>query len=194
MAIEIILGNLRDMLEARGDDTSYIEEHGAAVDPRRYFNEIITLDTDRTVVFFALSKAKELKDREKTAADMIARYEGRKNFIVILYQASSSPILNQFQARHKDLQAHGGTLGVFYVRELMYNPLKHVLVPKHEKLTLEEGKAVMDTYKIRHHKNMPLISKDDVVARWLGLRSGDIVRITRINETSGVYYYFRCCL
>jgi DNA-directed RNA polymerase subunit H (RpoH/RPB5) len=194
MEIEIIRGHVRDMLEARGDDVSYIEEHGDAVDPRRYYNEIITLDTDKTVVFFALSKAKELKDREKSAADMITKYEGRKNYIIVLYQVPSSPILNQFQARNKDLQAQGGMLGIFYARELMYNPLRHTLVPKHEKLTADEGKAIMEMYKIRHFKNMPLISKEDVVARWLGLRSGDIVRITRTNETSGVYYYFRCCM
>jgi DNA-directed RNA polymerase subunit H (RpoH/RPB5) len=194
MEIEILRNHVRDMLEVRGDDISYIDEHGAAVDAKRYYNEIITLDTDRTVVFFALSKAKELKDREKNATDMITKYEGRKNYIVILYQVPSSPILNQFQARNKELQQHGGMLGIFYAKELMYNPLRHVLVPKHEKLSEEEAKAVLAMYKIRSHKNMPLISKDDVVARWLGLRSGDIVKITRINETSGVYYYFRCCV
>ena len=195
MEIDIIRGHVKDMLEARGDDISYIEEHGDAVDSRRYYNEIITLDTDNTVVFFALNKAKELKDREKTAADMMARYEQRKNYIVVLYQVPSSPILNQFQIRNKDLQALGGMLHIFYAKELMYNPLKHTLVPKHERIKSQEEVAeLMDYYKIRHHKNMPLISKDDVISRWLGLRTGDIVRITRHNQTSGEYYYYRCCM
>jgi DNA-directed RNA polymerase subunit H (RpoH/RPB5) len=191
--IDIIRGHIRDMLEARGDDVSYIVEHGDAVDYMRYYNEIITLDTDNTVVFFALNKAKELKDREKCAADMIAKYEQRKNFIIVLYQVPSSPILNQFQQRNKDLQSQGGMLSIFYAKELMYNPLKHTLVPKHEKMKIEESKAIMEMYMIRHHKHMPLISKDDVMARWLGLRTGDIVKITRNNETSGQYFYYRCC-
>ena len=194
MEIDIIRGNLKLMLDARGDDTSYIEEHGDAVDYKRYYNEIITLDTDKTVIFFALNKAKELKDREKSAEDMVARYDGRVNYILIFSQTPSSPILNQFQTRNKDMQKLGGMINIFYTKELMYNPMNHVLVPKHRKLSEEEGKAIMQEYMIRHHKNMPLISKDDVMSRWLGLRMGDIVEITRDTETSGTYLFYRCCM
>jgi DNA-directed RNA polymerase subunit H (RpoH/RPB5) len=193
MEIEIIRQHVREMLEARGDDVSYIEEHGDAVETKRYYNEIITLDTDNTVVFFALNKAKELKEREKTAADMIEKYEGRKNYIAVFAQAPSSPILNKFQVLHKDLQKLGGMLGIFYAKELMYNPLKHSLNPPFRKMSEQEGKDIMEQYKIRHHKNMPIISKDDVIARWLGLCTGNIVEITRTNDTSGTYYYYRCC-
>lgn len=193
MEIEVVRMHIKDMLDVRGDDTSYIEEHGDAVDHRRYYNEIITLDTDKTVIFFAFNKAKELKDREKSAADMIARYDGRLNYIIVLYQAPSSPILNQFQSRNKDLQSQGGMLHLFYVRELMYNPMKHVLVPKHEKISPEEIAALLTEYKVRHAKNLPIIVKDDVIARWLGLRPGDVVKITRHNDTSGTYIYYRYC-
>ena len=194
MEIDTIRTNLKVMLTARGDDVSYIEEHGDAVDFKRYYNEIITLDTDKTVVFFALNKAKELKDREKSAEDMVARYEGRVNYIFIFNQPPSSPILNQFQMRNKDMQKLGGMINIFYIKELMYNPMNHVLVPKHRKLSDEEGKAIMHKYMIRHHKNMPLISKEDVMSRWLGLRTGDIVEITRDTETSGTYMFYRCCM
>lgn len=194
MEITTMRKHIKAMLAARGDDVSYIEEHGDAVESKRYYNEIITLDTDKTVVFYALNKAKELKDREKTAAEMIAKYGGRKNFIVVLYQPPSSPILNQFQTRNKDLQKLGGMLHIFYVKELQYNPLTHELVPKHRKMTVEEGKAKMEEYKIKKKIQMPIISKDDVIARWLGLQPGDIVEITRHNETAGTYYYYRCCM
>jgi DNA-directed RNA polymerase subunit H (RpoH/RPB5) len=194
MEIDIIRQHVKEMLEARGDDVSYIEEHGDAVQTSRYYNEIITLDTDRTVVFFALNKAKELKEREKTAIDMINKYDQRKNFIAIFAQAPSSPILNKFQVLNKDLQKLGGQLGIFLVKELKYNPLNHILVPRHRKMTEQEGKAIMEEYMIRHHRNMPIISKDDVIARWLGLSPGNIVEITRHNQTSGTYYYYRCCM
>ena len=192
--INVVRRHIKDMLEARGDDVSYIQEHGDAVEPERYYNEIITLDTNKTVVFFALNKAKDLKEREKTASDMVTRYEGRKNFIVVLQQAPSSPILNQFQARHKDLQKVGGMLHIFYVKELMFNPLIHVAVPKQRKLPQEQASKVIEDHKIRHKKLMPIISKDDIIARWLGLQVGDIVEITRHNKTSGTYYYYRCCM
>lgn len=194
MEIEIIRKHVKEMLEARGDDVSYIEEHGDAVDPKRYYNEIITLDTDNTVVFFALNKAKDLKDREKSAADMMNKYEQRKHYIAIFAQPPSSPILNKFQIINKDLQKQGGSFGIFSTKELMYNPLKHNLVPKHRKMTPQEGAKIMEDYKIKHHKNMPVISKDDVIARWLGLIPGNIVEITRNNDTSGTYYFYRCCM
>ena len=85
-------------------------------------------------------------------------------------------------------------IGIFYAKQLMYNPLKHVLVPHHRKMTEEEGKAIMDEYMVRHHKKMPIISKDDVISKWLGLVPGDMVEITRHNQTSGTYYYYRCCM
>ena len=102
--------------------------------------------------------------------------------------------MNHLVAWDKELQAMGGMLQVFYMKELMYNPLKHVLVPRHEKLTETEAKEMMEQYLIKHKAQLPIISRNDPIARRLGLRTGDIVRITRYNDTSGMYYYYRCCV
>jgi len=195
MEISIIRENLKDMLDARGDDVTYIEEHGDAVDPPRYYNELIVLDTDKTVVFFALSKEvlKDWKTQYESHEKMIADYK-KKHFILILTDPPSSALMNQLQTRDKLFQSQNGSLQIFYTKELMYNPMKHVLVPKHEKIPDEEVKNILSTYVIKHKSQMPIISRNDVIARWLGLRHGDIVRITRYNETSGTYYYYRCCL
>ena len=196
MEIETIRRHLKDMLDARGDDVSYIEEHGDAVDAPRYYSEIIVLDTDRTTIFFALSKdkIKEWKNTEETAEGMIEKYKN-KHFILVSIEGNiSSSNLSFLQTRDKALQALGGSLQLFYTKELMYNPLRHSLVPKHEKLSEEEAKAVMESYMIKHRSQLPIISRNDVIARWLGLRHGDIVRITRHNDTSGIYYYYRYCV
>lgn len=195
MEIETIRRNLKDMLEARGDDVSYIEEHGDAVEVSRYYSEVIILDTDKTTVFFALSKEKfkEWK-QEETSESMIEKYH-TKNFILVVMDGQISPaVLTQLQARDKALQAEGGCLQIFTTKELMYNPLKHVLVPKHEKISEEEAKNIMEIYMVKHRSQLPIISRNDIIARWLGLKHGDIVRITRYNDTSGVYYYYRCCV
>jgi DNA-directed RNA polymerase subunit H (RpoH/RPB5) len=193
--IHTIRAHLKDMLEARGDDVTYIQEHGDAVEPARYYSELIVLDTDRTTVFFALSKKvlTEWKQQEESAEAMIERYK-TKNFILLLSDAPWSPMMQYIDARDKALQTHGGMLQVFYKKELMYNPLHHELVPKHERLSEEEAKEVMDMYLIKHRAQMPLISRNDAIARRLGLRQGDIVRIIRNNETSGMYFYYRCCV
>jgi DNA-directed RNA polymerase subunit H (RpoH/RPB5) len=195
MEISIIRENIKDMLDARGDDVTYIEEHGDAVEASRYYNELIVLDTDKTVVFFALTKEvlKEWKTKEESHESMVDKYK-KNNFMLILTEPPSSALMNQLQLRDKALQTINGSLQVFYMKELLYNPMKHALVPKHEKMTEEEIKKLLSIYQIKHKNQLPTISRTDVIARWLGLRNGDIVRITRYNETSGTYYYYRCCL
>lgn len=194
--IDTVRRHIKDMLEARGDDVSYIEEHGDVVEPSRYYSELIELGTDRTTVLFALSKKvlTEWRQGDVDAEEMIAAFGGTRNFVLVLADPPSSQMMQYIDAKDKELQAKGGMLQVFYLKELMYNPLKHELVPKHEKLTEEEVKEVLERYLVKHKSQMPAISRNDAVARRLGLRHGDVVRITRYNDTSGEYYYYRSCV
>lgn len=195
MEIDTIRAHLKDMLEARGDDVSYIEEHGDAVETSRYYSEIIELGTDKTTVFFVLSKEmlKKWRQQEESPAKMMETY-GTKNFLLILSDSPSPAAMHSLTTWDKELQAQGGMLQVFFTKELMYNPMKHELVPLHEKLSDADAKAMMEQYLVKSKAQLPIISRNDPIARRLGLRHGDIVRITRYNDTSGVYYYYRCCV
>ena len=195
--IDIIRSNVKDMLEARGEDVSYIEEHGDVVERSRYYNEIIKLDTNKTTVFFILNKEllKQWKEEEKSPEDMVTNYN-MNHFILILSETPSPAMMHFLQDRDKGLQAKPieGQLQIFYKQELKYNPMKHALTPLHEKLSKEEADKVMTDYLIKHKTQMPLILKTDIISRWLGLKHGEIIKITRYNETSGTYYYYRCCM
>ena len=76
----------------------------------------------------------------------------------------------------------------------MFNPTKHVFVPEHIKLTEEEANDVMQKYMIKSRLHMPVILHTDIIAKWLGLKHGDIVKIKRFNENSGVSFYYRSCI
>lgn len=196
MDIHVILVHLREMLDMRGEDTSEFEEHGDRVletDPNKFNAEPIVLNSDQTTVFFALSKEvlKDLLKEFKEVEDFREHYK-TPNFIIVVQEMPSSTTMNTLMERDKSLQAVGGMLQLFTAKELMYNPSKHVLVPKHEKLTEEQTKAVLEKYMIKSKAQLPQIHKTDIMARWLGLRHGDVVRITRFNPTSGEYYYYRC--
>ena len=197
MQLITIRSNLKDMLNTRGDDVSYIEEHGDAVEPSRYYMELITLNTNKTTIFFIFTKdiLKDFRQNNETADEMIEKY-GTKNFIVILNEVTTSNYINHFQQKDKELALHkeNGMLQIFYKKELTYNPLKHTMVPKHEKLTEDEGKKIMEDYLIKNKAQLPIISKTDIISRWLGLKSGEIVRIIRYNKTSGEYFYYRVCI
>ena len=195
--IEIIRAHIKDMLAARGDDTSYIEEHGDAVEPNRFYSEVIVLDTDRTTVFFTLTKdvLKEWKaDKSHESPESLVETYPKKQFILVLSDPPSPANLNKLVAMDKLLQQSQSSLHIFYTKELMYNPLKHSLVPPHEKLSEAESRDIQEAYMVKHKSQMPVISRNDIVARWLGLKPGEIVRITRYNETSGTYFYYRCCV
>lgn len=197
--IDRALLHIREMLEMRGDDVSYIEEHADAVARPRYFTEFIELNTDNTTVMFALTKdvlkevAKEFKEAENVM-EIVEKYNNTKNFIIVVTEPPSSASNNLLNAKDRELNALGGMLQVFLLRELMYNPSKHELVPKHEKLTDAEVKEFMDQYMLKSKTHVPIIHRTDVMARWLGIRHGDIVKITRYNDTSGEYFYYRCCM
>jgi DNA-directed RNA polymerase subunit H (RpoH/RPB5) len=197
--IDTIITHIREMLEVRGDDVSYIEEHADAVARPRYFTEFIEIGTDKTTVMFALTKdimkevAKEFRDTYEVM-DLVRKYNNTKNFIIVVADSPSSASMNSLNAKDKELNAVGGMLQIFNMKELLYNPSKHELVPKHEKLSDEEAKRCMEQYMLKSKAQFPIIHRADVMAKWLGLRHGDVVKITRYNETSGEYFYFRCCM
>lgn len=66
----------------------------------------------------------------------------------------------------------------------------HAIVPKHEILTPDEIKHLLDTYKISINQ-LPRIAEDDVVIKEIGANVGDVLRITRESPTAGVTYYYR---
>ncbi len=198
MDIDRVRIHLKELFEDRGEDVSEFEEHGDAVPSPRYYNELIILNTNRTCVFFCLTKD-VLKDvlkifKDKDSATALMETYTAVNFMMVVMDPPSTPTMNTLTQWDKKFNGEGGMLQVFLMKELMYNPTRHNLVPKHEKLSEEEVKKLMEEYMIKNKYQMPLIHRNDVIARWLGLRHGDIVRITRYNDTSGEYFYYRCCL
>ena len=68
---------------------------------------------------------------------------------------------------------------------------QHVLVPKHEILPKVKAQEVLERYKISPHQ-LPLIKSSDHVAKAIGAKPGDILRVTRNSPTAGraiVYRY-----
>jgi len=61
---------------------------------------------------------------------------------------------------------------------------KHVLVPKHEILSAEQAKVVLDQFKVTPHQ-LPLIKNSDPVVKAIGAKPGDILKITRDSQTAG---------
>lgn len=79
---------------------------------------------------------------------------------------------------------------MFSFDELLYNVTKHILVPQHIPLTINEKNDLLKKYTIVSNQ-LPKILKSDPVARYYGMKKGDVFKIVRDSETAGKYVTYR---
>ncbi|BGP02163.1 DNA-directed RNA polymerases II 24 kDa polypeptide (RNA polymerase II subunit 5) [Rhodotorula toruloides] len=108
---------------------------------------------------------------------------------ILIYKTSMTPSANKVITA----MAQQFTIEAFQESELLVNITHHVLVPKHEVLKPEEKKLLLQKYRLKDTQ-LPRIQLHDPVARYYGLKRGQVVKITRPSETAGRYVSYRLCL
>ena len=74
---------------------------------------------------------------------------------------------------------------IFHYKQLLYNPSRHDLVPKHEIIDRDDCPYSDD--------ELPVIDVNDRMARYLGMIPKQICKITRTNTSCGTSIYYRIC-
>lgn len=113
-----------------------------------------------------------------------------KNFStgLFIYQNSITPSANKLIPT-----VSPSVIEIFQESDLIVNITHHELVPKHLKLSKDEKKELLERYRLKESQ-LPRIQREDPVARYLGLKRGEVVKIVRRSETSGRYASYRICL
>lgn len=151
-------------------------------------------NTAKKQVIEQLKVTKKNKEEEEDIfKEFVANHNKYLNYIFIFEEitAADNKLLTVFD---KKLNKIDGILSVFLFSELHFNPTKHELVDKHTKMTKDEINTLMTNYNIKSKTNLPIMLKTDPIAKWLGIKTGDVVKIDRYNPNSGLSYYYRACV
>ena len=101
----------------------------------------------------------------------------------------SSPLTSQ--AKQKIIETDTVLqLQCFNISELMVNITQHSYVPKHVLLSEIDKNTLLKRYRIKENQ-LPKILTTDPIAKYLGLRKGNVVKIIRDSETAGKYVTYR---
>ena len=177
---------IREMLKDRGVNTESLETvSGADLLAIAGSKSVFSLDLpscDTRIVYNLYPKFK-LSDVRKALEE-----EGLKVVIVVVANRPTHAARKGVdELKDRDVQ-------FFDLTELQYNVSRHALVPLHEPIRAEADiEAVVTRYRLKSRYHLPLILSNDAMARYLALKPGQVVRITRPSPSAGTYVLYRCC-
>ncbi|KAL5525881.1 hypothetical protein ACEPAG_7219 [Sanghuangporus baumii] len=140
---------------------------------------------DHIFVFFSDERSVGVKTMRKLLQIL---EEKTINKAIIIFPGNMTPSARKVIVA----MSHQYRLEEFSESDLLVNITRHILVPSHEVLTQEEKKILLEKYRLKETQ-LPRIQLADPVARYYGLRRGQVVKITRPSETAGRYVSYRIC-
>ena len=182
-------GTILEMLQDRGIDIGDVTKHHLSdvlgSDPYRQVVEIVVNKVK--IIYYTPAKLKTADVRSILEEDM----QSEKTYDLHILVLNENPTQNNMKALH-DLTVN---LEIHLLKRLQFNITKHSLVPKHE--VIRDKKLIDDIvemYKLKNKYQLPLILKNDPIAKYYGMKPGEVVKITRVSESAGQYVAYRCCL
>lgn len=173
---------IKEMLSDRGIDTSMLDaisdiELEAMANASKVFT--ITVSENFKILYYLNIKFKITELTKKFNAE---------DTVLIVFKEK----INNLNVKNiKDLNINAE---VFMLKELQYNISHHALVPKHEIVRDDEFiERMLATYRLKKNQ-LPIIQKTDPMARYLHVKPGEILKITRNSPSAGEAIVYRYCV
>ena len=153
------------------------------------------LSDKKLVVKIVLSNTKKANIRE--FCETYIKEYGPDIHIILIIKDKITTNINKELNQDKYINVE-----IFQLKNLLINITKHdlqptfeVVLPNEEESIIKQFVSVNITEKViaQFKSKLPKITKDDPVSRFYGLKTGNLLKITRMNEQSGKYVVFRCC-
>jgi len=197
--VYIIWKTVHEMLEDRGYQSNAKLSYEKFLD--KYFDDNVdSLPNYNKMTFVTSSKKDPLNEiiiyflEEDTI--------GIKTTIKIYNDMCKKKIMNgilifknsiTFSAKKYILNQKDIRIELFLQDNFIINVTKHVSSPQFQILSPQEKDKLLKLYHIEDSK-LPRILKTDPVAKYYGLKKGDVLRILRKSKTSGIYVTYRILL
>ena len=171
----------------------YLNSKKTAIDADNIFDTLINpneSNEERTLIKYI--KHNLTAKNTKNLIDSLLKNYDFDNLVLIFFNEKSNEkkkvirlqLETQFSSVNKNTR-------IFMADELLFDITKHILVPKHTKYT-EDYDILKKKLMIKHLDKLPFIGFNDPVARFIGLKENDIVKIER-NELSQNNISYRIC-
>ena len=197
--------NIIKMLNYRGYDTSKIlnlsEKELEVFDElvKKKINSfdistnLINQPSENIMVQFLFKRTNEKKIEE----DIIKFFSEQKDpsksvlIFIIMYKDNDNILQNK---AYQIYQIYKYFTQIFSINNLQQNIIDHSFVPKHILLSSDEEESILNDYNLDTKRKLPYITKHDPVAKYIGMKPGNICKIIRPSETSGEYISYRYCI
>jgi DNA-directed RNA polymerase subunit H (RpoH/RPB5) len=120
-------------------------------------------------------------------------YNPETDSVIILLAEPFHPMFDVQAAKQWNIRK--ARISFFNMKNLISNPLRHIMQPEFRKLSADETAQLVQRLHLKSKKNLPhIVYHVDMAARVLGLVPGDVVHFKRGSETCGEVDGYRICV
>ncbi len=190
-----------EMLENRGYDMTHHKSFEPAYSNNGSMDPIIVSNDKEVIeVHYELTSTRTNHKNVSKKVNQIVekrKEEDKKKALTIIFLVSDSMTPSVKEAIRVLTIKFGIFIQVFPIRTLMYNITKHQNVPEHIRIPKSEYSKyvddLLDSLHIESLDKLPKILDTDPVAMFIGMRPGDLCKITRPSLSAGVHTVYRYC-